>query len=63
MDEAERLGLSGDEYLVEVLSKSLDPRDRALEYVEATEELLEKARGWGRVMSGRRLKSCGARWL
>ena len=42
--EAERLGLSLDEYLVELLSQSLDPRDRAREYAEAAKELLEQAR-------------------
>ena len=42
--EAERLGLSLDEYLVELLSQSLDPRDRAREYAEAARELLEQAR-------------------
>ncbi len=43
-EEAERLGVSVDEYLVEVLSQGLDPRDRAVEYVEAARELLEEAR-------------------
>lgn len=43
-EDAERLGLSVDEYLVEILSQRLDPKDRALEYVEAAEELLEEAR-------------------
>ena len=42
--EAEKLGLTPDEYLLELLSQSLDPRDRAVEYVEAAEELLEEAR-------------------
>ena len=42
--EAERLGVSVDEYLVEVLSRDLDPKDRALEYVEASKDLLEEAR-------------------
>jgi len=43
-EEAEKLGVSVDEYLVELLSQGLDPRDRALEYVEAAEDLLEEAR-------------------
>jgi len=43
-EEAERLGVSVEEYLVEVLSQGLDPRDRAREYVEAAEDLLEEAR-------------------
>ena len=43
-EEAERLGVSVDEYVVELLSQGLDPRDRAREYVEAAEDLLEEAR-------------------
>ena len=43
-EEAEKYGLSVEEYLVEVLSQGLDPKDRALEYVEAAEDLLEEAR-------------------
>jgi hypothetical protein len=43
-EEAEKHGLSVDEYLVEVLSQGLDPKDRALEYIEATEDLLAEAR-------------------
>ncbi len=43
-EEAERQGLSVEEYLVELLSRDLDPRDRALEYVEAAEDLLDEAR-------------------
>ena len=43
-EEAEKLGVSVDEYLVDLLSQGLDPRDRALEYVETAEELLEEAR-------------------
>ena len=43
-EEAEKLGFSIDEYLVEVLSQGLDPKDRAREYVEAAEDLLEEAR-------------------
>ena len=43
-EEAGRLGVSVEEYLVEVLSQGLDPRDRALGYVEAAEDLLEEAR-------------------
>ena len=41
---AERQGISLEEYLLEVLSQDLDPRDRAREYIEAAEELLERAR-------------------
>ena len=43
-EEAEKLGFSVDEYLVEVLSQGLDPRDRAREYIEVAEDLLEEAR-------------------
>ena len=43
-EEARRLGLSVDEYVVELLSQGLDPKDRAVEYVEAAEELLQEAR-------------------
>ncbi len=43
-EEAEKHGLTAEEYLVEVLSQSLDPKDRALEYIEAAEDLLEEAR-------------------
>ncbi len=41
---AERLGMSSDEYLVELLSQGLDPEDKAREYIEAAKELLEEAR-------------------
>ena len=44
-EEAEKLGISVDEYVVELLSQGLDPRDRAIEYIEAAESLLEEARG------------------
>ncbi len=43
-EEAEKSGLGVEEYLVEVLSQGLDPKDRVLEYVEAAEDLLEEAR-------------------
>ncbi|MEB3806438.1 MAG: PaREP1 family protein [Desulfurococcales archaeon] len=42
-EEAEKLGFSVEEYLVEVLSQGLDPKDRAREYVEAAEDLVEEA--------------------
>jgi len=38
--EAEKLGISLEEYIVELLSQDLNPRDRAKEYVEASKELL-----------------------
>ncbi len=43
-EEAEKLGYSVDEYLVEALTQSLDPKDKAREYVEAAEDLLEEAK-------------------
>ncbi len=43
-EEAEKLGISVDEYVVELLSQGLDPRDRAIEYIEAAESLLGEAR-------------------
>ncbi len=43
-EEAEKLGISVDEYLVELLSHGLGPRDKAMEYIEAAKELLVKAR-------------------
>ena len=43
--EAEKLGLGLEEYVIELLTQDLDPRDRAIEYIEAAKELLEEARG------------------
>lgn len=43
-EEAKRLEVSVDEYLVELLSQRLDARDRAREYVEVAQELLLEAR-------------------
>ncbi len=43
-EEAERQGVSVNEYLAELLSEDLDPKSRAAEYVEAAESLLEEAR-------------------
>ncbi len=43
-EEAEKLGVSVDEYLIELLSQGLDPKDKAIEYIEAAEELLKEAR-------------------
>ncbi len=42
-EEAEKLGISVYEYLVELLSQNLDPKDRAIEYIEAAKSLLEEA--------------------
>ncbi len=43
-ERAEKLGVSVDEYIIELLTQDLDPRDRAREYIEASQELLHEAR-------------------
>jgi len=43
-EEARKLGLSVEEYVVDLLSQGLDPKERAVEYIEAAEELLREAR-------------------
>ena len=42
--EAEKLGMGLEEYLVELVTRDLDPLERAREYVEVARELLEQAR-------------------
>ncbi len=42
-EEARRLGMSSDEYLIELVTQGLDPRDRAREYVGSARELIEQA--------------------
>jgi len=42
--EAEKLGLTLDELFVEIVTRSLDPVDRAKKYVEASKDLLEQAK-------------------
>ncbi len=44
-EEARRLGLGLEEYIVELLLDGLDPPERAREYIEASRMLLEEARG------------------
>ncbi len=41
--EAEKLGISVEEYLLELLTQNLDPLDKALEYIDISRELLEEA--------------------
>ncbi len=43
-EEARKLGISPDEYLVELITQNLDPKDRAVEYIETAIELLGEAR-------------------
>ena len=42
--EAEKAGLTLEEYLVELVARELDPPERAREYAEAARDLLEQAR-------------------
>jgi len=42
--EAEKLGVSVEEYLLELVSRGLDPESKAREYVETALELLEQGR-------------------
>ncbi len=42
--EAQRLGLTVEEYLIELIAQSLDPSERAMEYIQAARGLLERAR-------------------
>ena len=43
-EEAGKLGVSVEEYLVELLSQGLDPESKARGYIEAAKSLLEEAR-------------------
>ena len=42
--EARKLGVSLEEYVLELMLRDLDPPERAKEYLEASKELLEQAR-------------------
>ena len=42
--EAERQGVNLEEYVIELLSRDLNPEDKAKEYIEASLELLSQAR-------------------
>jgi len=42
--EAERLGVSLEEYIIDLLVGRLDPKDRVKEYIGAAKEFLEHAR-------------------
>lgn len=42
--EAERQGISVEEYVIELLSRDLDPEDKAKEYVKVSLELLTRAK-------------------
>ncbi len=43
--EAERLGVTVEEYIIELVEREADPRERALDYIEAASLLLGQARG------------------
>ncbi len=42
--EAEKLGMSLEEYVLELVAQGLDPKNRAREYIEAAKDLLSQAR-------------------
>ena len=42
--EAERLGVTPEEYIIELIEQEADPRERALDYIEAADLLLRQAR-------------------
>ena len=44
VEEARRLDMTPEEYLLELLTRDLDPEDRAREYVQAARDLLAEAR-------------------
>jgi len=43
-EEAAKQGLGAEEYLLDLLTQDMDPKDRAREYLEASQELLSEAR-------------------
>ena len=43
-EEAEKLGISAEEYLLELVTQGLDPSNRAIGYIEVAKELLEQAK-------------------
>jgi len=43
-EEASKLNLSLEEYLLEIATQKLDPRNRAKDYIEASFELLDEAK-------------------
>ncbi len=61
--EAEKLGLTLDELFMEIVTQFLDPVDRAEEYIEASKDLLERAKKelveGGSQAGGREIMECG----
>jgi len=43
-EAAERLGVTPEEYILELISKDLDPEERAREYIKAARDLVAQAR-------------------
>jgi len=43
-EAAEKLGVTPEEYILDVLTRDVDPEKRAREYIEAARELLAQAR-------------------
>jgi len=43
-EAAEKLGVTPEEYILDVLTRDVDPEERAREYIEAARELLAQAR-------------------
>ena len=43
-EEAERLGMTPEEYILDMLVKNLDPGERAAEYLKAAQDLVGQAR-------------------
>jgi len=41
--EAMRLGISIEEYFLELISQGIDPKERSIGYIEASSELVEQA--------------------
>ena len=60
--EAEKLGVNLEEYPLRALSQSLDPRDRAIEYVETAKRALSTGlvKSSRMAICGKLLRSSGA---
>ena len=58
--EAEKAGISTDEYIVELLTQGLDPPERAKEYIEAARSLVEEA--WEELKKGNVRQAAEKTW-
>lgn len=43
-EEASKLNITSEEYIIELITQKLDPRNRAIEYIGVAKELLEHAK-------------------